>query len=136
RDLRAEGLCERDDTFLHAVVDVAEGELGALTMHRLCDAPSNGTLSRYANNECALARQKTHTVTLQRRPKGRRVTEWGLLKKPSIAGRLKNKLQPREDETRIVSFWPGLRWLWGARSFQLMIWETVTWKSRAIADSV
>ncbi len=65
-------------------------------MHRLRDAPGNGTLGRHAHDQGAFARKETHSTS-------------------SAAAN-----QPRREDTRIVSFWPGLMRDLEVRSFQLV----------------
>ena len=60
RQLRAQGVRERLDALLHLVVHVGEGELRALAMHRLGDAPGDRAVGRDADDEGALASEKSH----------------------------------------------------------------------------
>ena len=56
---------QRLDALFHLVVDVGEGELGALAMHRLRDAPGDRAISGDAYDEGALAGEKSHVVGLR-----------------------------------------------------------------------
>src|SRR6185437_13846178 len=60
RQLGSQRLRQGFDTPFHPVVRVREGELRPLTMHRLCDAPRDRAIGRDANDERALAGEKSH----------------------------------------------------------------------------
>src|SRR5437868_14334392 len=51
---------QRLDPLLHLVVDIGEGELSPLAMHRLRDAPGDRAIGRHPYDERALAGQKSH----------------------------------------------------------------------------
>ncbi len=65
---RAQGLRQRHDPFLELVVGVGEGEGGAFALHGLGDAPGDGPVRGNADDEGALAREKTHV--------GRQGADW------------------------------------------------------------
>ena len=53
---------ERLDALLQLVVDVGEGELRPLAMHRLRDAPGDRAIGGDAHDERALAGEKSHSA--------------------------------------------------------------------------
>ena len=121
-DLRVVGHVERQrevaaelrrhvfDAALELVGLVAEREIRALTAHGLGDAPGDRTAAREADDDGALAGEKSPCERT-------------------------HQLLCSVTSTNIVSFWPGCRYLSAAPAFNSTSFGTVTWKRRAIDDS-
>ena len=62
QQLRADRGGERLDALAEAVIGVAEGELRALRVHGLGDAPGDRAVGRHANDQGALAREHPHAA--------------------------------------------------------------------------
>src|SRR6202049_864498 len=65
-EARSKRMRERLDALFHLVVDVGEGELGSLPVHRLRDAPRNGAFGRNPDDEGAFAGEKSHLESSRR----------------------------------------------------------------------
>src|SRR5262249_16690503 len=59
-DLGADRLSQGLHALLHLVVDLSEGQLRALALHSLGDAPRDGTVSRNAYDKGAFTGKKSH----------------------------------------------------------------------------